>query len=155
MVIALARRGTLKIDAASCRRLDPCVGPASLEVGILIRNAWSEIVNESSIIWFETLFIAPETTSAREARDFVCTHLTRHDLLYLVDDIRLVVSELVTNAVVHAQPPVILYIHEQRGNLLVTVSDKSPELPVVPPHRLTDSGGRGLAIVGQVSREWG
>ena len=52
----------------------------------------------SSIIWFETLVLPPDSKSARQARDFVCANLTSHDLLYLVDDIRLVVSELVTNA---------------------------------------------------------
>lgn len=112
-------------------------------------------MNRSSIIWFETLFLASDRTSAREARDFVGTHLTSHDLAYLVDDIRLVVSELVTNALVHALPPVTVNMQEQRLDVLLTVSDRSPELPGSRPHKVTDFGGRGLAIVGQVSSEWG
>ena len=39
--------------------------------------------------------------SASEARDFVMHHLVDYRLLYLVDPIRLVVSELTTNALVH------------------------------------------------------
>jgi anti-sigma regulatory factor (Ser/Thr protein kinase) len=109
----------------------------------------------SSIIWFETLVLPPDSESARQARDFVCANLTSHDLLYLVDDIRLVVSELVTNALVHAQPPVIVSVQEQRFNVLVTVSDKSPVPPVALPHEVTDVSGRGLSMVEQVSREWG
>ena len=65
------------------------------------------------------------------------------------------VSELVTNALVHAQPPVIVSVQEQRFHVLVTVSDKSPALPVALPHEVTDLSGRGLSMVEQVSREWG
>jgi anti-sigma regulatory factor (Ser/Thr protein kinase) len=50
--------------------------------------------------------LAPSATPPAEARAFVELHLTHHELRYLVDDIRLVVSELVTNAVVHASTPV-------------------------------------------------
>ncbi|HEY3529185.1 MAG TPA: hypothetical protein VGK78_08535 [Nocardioides sp.] len=39
------------------------------------------------------------------ARDFVCKHLLAHHQSHLVDDVRLMVSELATNAVVHAQTP--------------------------------------------------
>ncbi len=41
--------------------------------------------------------------SASHARDFVARHLIDHRLLYLVEPVRLVVSELATNALVHAQ----------------------------------------------------
>lgn len=112
-------------------------------------------MNDSSIIWFETLVLTPAHTGARESRDFVRTHLTGHGLLPLVDDTRLVVSELVTNALVHALPPVIVNLQEQAGSVLVTVSDTSPELPVGRPPSPTGPGGRGLAIVGRVSDEWG
>lgn len=112
-------------------------------------------MDESTHIWFETLVLEPDNASPRVARDFVCTHLVSHDLLYLVNDIRLVVSELVTNALVHARPPVILSMQEQRLDVLVTVSDKSPELPVARPHSPNDASGRGLAIVEEFSREWG
>lgn len=112
-------------------------------------------MNRSSIIWFETLFLAPDGPSAREARDFVGRHLTSHGRPDLVDGIRLVVSELVTNALVHALPPVVVYLQEQRLDVLLTVSDRSPDLPVSRPHKLTDLSGRGLDIVDQVSSEWG
>lgn len=113
-------------------------------------------MNESPIIWFEVLVLAPDHAGAGEARDFVGAHLASHDLLYLVDDIRLVVSELVTNALVHGQPPVIVTIEEQPLDVLVTVSDESPAPPVTHPHQnLIALGGRGLSIVEQVSRRWG
>ena len=113
------------------------------------------IVNESSIIWFEVLVLPPGHTGARDARDFVGAHLAIHGLPYLVDEIHLVVSELVTNALVHGQPPVIVAMEERERDVLVTVSDESPVQPGVLRHEATDVGGRGLSIVEQVSQEWG
>ena len=112
-------------------------------------------MNRSSIIWSETLRLAPDGMSAREARDFVGRHLTSRGLPDLVEGIRLVVSELVTNALVHALPPVVVHLQEQRLDVLLAVSDRSPELPVSRPHQPTDLSGRGLDIVDQVSSEWG
>jgi anti-sigma regulatory factor (Ser/Thr protein kinase) len=115
-----------------------------------------EILNESSISWFEVLVLPPDHAGASEARAFVGAHLVSHDLLYLIDDIQLVVSELATNALVHGQPPVIVTIEEQRLDVLVTVSDESPELPLaLPRENVTASSGRGLSIVELVSSEWG
>ena len=113
------------------------------------------LVEESSFVWFKALALSPSSLSAREARDFVRANLESRDLCYLVEDIRLVVSELVTNSLVHAQPPVIVSMQEQRLDVLVVVSDMSPVLPVALPHSVTSSSGRGLSIVEAVSREWG
>jgi len=55
--------------------------------------------------WSSTISLAAEPTSASKARDFVCLQLLRHGLRHLEDDLRLVVSELVTNAITHAQTP--------------------------------------------------
>jgi len=51
---------------------------------------------------------------------------------------------------VQAQP-VIVSVQEQRIHALVTVSDKSPALPVALPHEVTDLGGRGVSMVDQLS----
>ena len=107
------------------------------------------------IEWFETLVLSPDEVSAREARDFVSAHLASHDLLLMVDDIRLVVSELVTNALLHARPPVIVNIQEHRVDVLVTVSDASATRPVALTSEATALNGRGLFIVEQVSSQWG
>ena len=72
-----------------------------------------------------------------------------------VDDLTLVVSELVTNALLHARPPVIVNIQEHRVDVLVTVSDASAVLPVALPSEATALNGRGVFIVDQVSSEWG
>ncbi|MFE4583622.1 ATP-binding protein [Streptomyces chartreusis] len=71
----------------------------------------------------------------------------------------LVVSELVTNAVEHAQPPLALHLHRERGGngLWVGVSDGGP----APRHGqwasscAEDEHGRGLSIVDTLSNSHG
>jgi len=73
----------------------------------------------------------------------------------LVDEMSLVVSELVTNAVRHAQPPVTLEIELRDGEVLVAVDDGSPGRPGLlrPPEHA--EGGRGLLLVEHISAETG
>ena len=144
----------MSVDVASCPRLDPAEALPRRRRDSL-PNRGSELLEESSIIWFKALVLPPGHASAREARDFVCGNLASHGLLYLVEDIRLVVSELATNALVHAQPPVIVSLQERRLDVLVTVSDTSTVLPVALPHSVARFSGRGLSIVEEVSCEWG
>jgi anti-sigma regulatory factor (Ser/Thr protein kinase) len=113
-------------------------------------------LNESSTIWFDLCVLPPDLAGAGDARAFVRARLESHDLHYLLDDIRLVVSELVANAVVHGRPPVMLTLEEQPLQVLVTVSDESPALPLaLPPGNVTALSGRGLSIVAMVSSAWG
>ena len=55
--------------------------------------------------WSHETHLAAEAISASQARVFVSRHLLAHDLANLVDDVRVVVSELATNAMLHAQTP--------------------------------------------------
>jgi len=126
-----------------------------MEGGIPTRKPGSHMTVGLGILWFETFVVSPDEVSARGARDFVSANLASHDLLPLVDDVRLVVSELVTNALLHARPPVIVNIQEHRVDVLVTVSDASAVLPVALPSEATALNGRGVFIVDQVSSEWG
>lgn len=90
--------------------------------------------------------------SARLARQHV-TALTgaRED-----PRVALVVSELVTNAVVHGEGPPELRLRWQGPSLLVEVHDDSVLLPHVQP--LDDApavSGRGMALVDLVADAWG
>ncbi|WP_311836332.1 ATP-binding protein [Cellulomonas fimi] len=67
----------------------------------------------------------------------------------------ILVSELVTNAVRHAAPPVVLRIDVDDERTRVEVEDHAPQLPVLtepPPSAL---GGRGVKIVDMLSTAWG
>jgi len=66
----------------------------------------------------------------------------------------LVVSELVTNAIRHAEPPIELRLLQGR-RLICEVSDASSTAPHLRRARTYDEGGRGLLLVGRLSRGWG
>jgi anti-sigma regulatory factor (Ser/Thr protein kinase) len=103
----------------------------------------------------ESVFL-PNATSIAAAREFVRGHLLRHDLLHLVDDVRLVVSELATNAMVHARTPFTVTLTGRRdGSVLLTVRDESSLSPAHTAAGELDTTGRGLSIVDHVSSEWG
>ncbi|WP_322777915.1 SpoIIE family protein phosphatase [Frankia sp. Cas4] len=66
----------------------------------------------------------------------------------------LVVSELVTNAIRHAQAPLQLRLIFD-GSLICEVSDASSTAPHLRRARVLDEGGRGLLLVAQLTRRWG
>ncbi|MGZ8738079.1 MAG: ATP-binding protein [Nocardioides sp.] len=105
--------------------------------------------------WSYQIGLAAEPMSARLARDFVCRHLSAHGLTELMDDVSLVVSELATNAVRHAQTPFVVTLSMAGGVVLLALRDESPGVPLRSEPSLMDRGGRGLMIVELVSREWG
>ena len=89
------------------------------------------------------------------AREFVRRYLVRHGLLLLVEDVRLVVSELATNALMHAQTPFTVTLTGGERFVRLTVWDGLHESPVQVAASLMDTGGRGLNIVEQLASRWG
>jgi anti-sigma regulatory factor (Ser/Thr protein kinase) len=75
------------------------------------------------------------------------------------DDIRLLVSELVTNGVRHTgQGPrgwVRLVVRLHNGGVRVEVSDPGPGFGEVAPPTIYQESGWGLYLVEQVSHRWG
>ncbi len=67
----------------------------------------------------------------------------------------LLVSELVTNAVVHGEPPISIDLEIAPPFLSVAVSDHGRGAPVLATPDELDGHGRGLQIVGQLADGWG
>jgi anti-sigma regulatory factor (Ser/Thr protein kinase) len=70
----------------------------------------------------------------------------------------LIVSELVTNAVIHGREPIYLELQIRGDALHIEVYDADANAAgVVPPSPRTDTnaGGRGLRIVDVLAQEWG
>ena len=105
--------------------------------------------------WSHQTRLAADLISASIARDFICLHLGEHDLPHLVDDMRLVVSELATNALRHARTAFTVTLHGNGSSVLLTVQDGSSSLPVQATAGDTETGRRGLSIVDQLSDDWG
>jgi serine phosphatase RsbU (regulator of sigma subunit)/anti-sigma regulatory factor (Ser/Thr protein kinase) len=90
------------------------------------------------------------------AREFITTNL--HD--WQVDDdtafdAELVVSELVTNAFVHAQTEAMLTIRSTGARLFLEVHDHIATAPRPRNALPEDTNGRGLAIVATLATRWG
>ena len=105
--------------------------------------------------WSDDLKLVGEPISASTARAFVRDRLVEHGLAHLNDDVVLVVSELVTNAMLHTHTPFKVSLHGFEGTLLVEVEDGSPTGPVRVAAQALDNAGRGLTIVELLSSDWG
>ncbi|MFE8962061.1 ATP-binding protein [Streptomyces iakyrus] len=105
--------------------------------------------------------------AVREARQFTRRTLDQWDMGDRFDDVCLVVSELVTNALRHGlpangarvngrEPPVRLHLMRWTERLVCAVRDPSHDSPVT---RETDDfsaeSGRGLFLVDSFSDSWG
>jgi len=126
-----------------------------------------------------------EPIAAAQARTFVADALHRWALDALVPDVQLAVTELVTNAILHARTPIVVTLCVADGVAEVAVTDYDPRAPRALPHRvdlLADldalgpgvgddpdprhvglhygpsgsvAAGRGLIILDAISSAWG
>jgi anti-sigma regulatory factor (Ser/Thr protein kinase) len=105
-------------------------------------------VNAASIV------LDPISASVPQARRFVADQLA--DLpTDTVDVARLLVSELVTNAVLHARTKLSLTVDRGDSSVSIQVADANPLLPVLRTHS-TDAGtGRGLLVLERMASRWG
>ncbi|MFD0538224.1 ATP-binding protein [Actinomadura luteofluorescens] len=70
---------------------------------------------------------------------------------------RTIVSELVTNALLHGEGPIVLRVFrdERDGLPTVEVWDGGAGRPVLRQENLTSIGGRGLLMVAALALDWG
>ena len=111
-----------------------------------------------------TLALPASPPSVRLARDWVTGVLREIGRGELAESARLAVSELVTNAILHAEPPMTVHVRGTPEHPRIEVTDQS----LVPPQRrssdlLVDvdddfswtTMGRGLDLVAKHSVKWG
>jgi anti-sigma regulatory factor (Ser/Thr protein kinase) len=97
-------------------------------------------------------------TSPRAARAFVARSLLDWRLIQLVESASLVVSELVTNAVVHAASAVDITLSRADGRVQIMVQDAGARGHTAAHTADPESqllGGRGLLLVERMTRAWG
>ncbi|HEY3872592.1 MAG TPA: ATP-binding protein [Actinocrinis sp.] len=110
--------------------------------------------------------LRPVSTAPRTARDVLAAMCVAWDAPGFLEAGRLVLSELVSNAVVHngaqsaqsgpdAGPAVGLELSLRGGELLMRVHDDGPELPRMAAPPRGAAGGHGLGIVSRLTESWG
>ena len=96
----------------------------------------------------------PESRSAPQARNFVLA-LGWSDDPDVNRELATVVSEVVTNAILHARTPFVVSVDAREDAIRVAVTDESSELPAPRRYGSAQPTGRGLHIVDAIADRWG
>jgi PAS domain S-box-containing protein len=99
--------------------------------------------------------LPPDLASAGESRRLLREVLTDGERQDWLDAGELAITEIVTNAALHAHTDidVVVALHDDR--LEVEVRDRSPVMPVPPGYEEEATTGRGMALVAAVTSECG
>ncbi len=92
---------------------------------------------------------------AAVARAFVAGRLVAWEADEGIDEALLVVSELVSNAVVHARTAVQVRVLYDGAAIRLEVRDENSRLPALASCPVDATSGRGLALIGALSSSWG
>jgi anti-sigma regulatory factor (Ser/Thr protein kinase) len=97
----------------------------------------------------------PQASSVGEARRF-CGSVLDAGVEQAVRDVAmLVVTELVTNAVLHARTEFTVTVQRVRRGVLLRVGDHAPERAAAPDLPGLPESGRGLVLVDLLATAWG
>jgi hypothetical protein len=120
------------------------------DIAILLARVTDAVGQRTAV--FE---VSPSATALSDARRFAGQTLAEWDLPDSVaEDAILIVSELVTNAIVHGRPPVRLRLVRAPRELAIEVDDDAGAIPRKLHASLDDINGRGLAIVAEIGSRW-
>ncbi|HYD11069.1 MAG TPA: response regulator [Acidimicrobiales bacterium] len=134
-----------------------------LEKGITARRLVDELLAVTGLLELVEGVVAEvkaglqaDTSSASRARRFVDEVLSRWRCDDLLDDVQLLVSELVTNAVVHAGSEVEIAVRLLADSVRIEVVDTASGAPLRPSAPAAeDESGRGLLLVETLASAWG
>ncbi|MEW2069158.1 SpoIIE family protein phosphatase [Streptomyces sp. NPDC007346] len=136
---------------ALCDDVLDMLGPGDRDDDIALLAARFDGIAPSDVAYW---YLEPEDAAPGRARRLARRALARWGLDEMSDEVELLVSEVVTNAVRYAERPVTLRL--LRTDILrCEVGDDSPQLPRQRRARETDEGGRGLFLVNRLARRWG
>ncbi len=147
-----------------CHWLAPAVQMAAVTTGNWPLSDESGAAGWTRFPRIATRTPSPDARSVRAARDFTVVTLRRWGAAEHCEDIAIVVSELLTNALRHAlldagrtQPrcPVRLGLAQPGRCVICAVADPSRKPPMpAEPGTLTETG-RGLHVIGALADTWG
>ena len=99
--------------------------------------------------------LPPEPSSATRARTIAREQLEAAVSSDTIEVIALLVTELVSNAILHARTPLQLTLESRPDHVRICVEDHSDEQPAVRHYDADAVTGRGLALVEQLASSWG
>ncbi len=109
-------------------------------------------MNQQTLTHTWALPASPQAASLARSHVHQTCRRCRPDM---VETARLLVSEVVTNAVQHGRGPVTLRATLTNEDLRVEVEDHDGALPTPAPLGIWNEHGRGLTIVEALAEEWG
>jgi histidine kinase-like protein len=107
---------------------------------------------------------AVDASRIRAARDFTISTLQRWGVAERREDVAVVVSEMLTNALLHALPavgharagwPIRLGLLQPERGVMCAVADPSRAAPVLQQPEHLGETGRGLHVIAALSDQWG
>lgn len=128
--------------------VEKLVPPERLVHEILVAATLTDIARR------HVLDLPNESSAPMLGRRFAGALLADTDLS-IAGDVTLLVSELISNAVIHASCDARLEVHISRAHIRVAVRDASQHQPEPRVPDLTVPGGRGLHLVEKLASRWG
>jgi signal transduction histidine kinase/DNA-binding response OmpR family regulator len=120
------------------------------DIAILVARISDESVQRQAEIE-----VPPVGSAVQYGRRFATATLTEWAVPpEIVQDATLIVSELLTNAIVYGTPPIRLRLRKTQEELAIEVDDAASAMPRKLRATPTDLHGRGLAIVADVGSRW-
>jgi anti-sigma regulatory factor (Ser/Thr protein kinase) len=102
-----------------------------------------------------TLDLPPEPKSATRARSLTRDYLQSSCPPEAIEVAALLVTELVTNAVLHARTPIVVVVDASPGVVFLAVNDGSGVEPITRDYSVGAATGRGIKLVRELSTRWG
>ncbi|MEU5882763.1 SpoIIE family protein phosphatase [Spirillospora sp. NPDC047279] len=135
----------------TCDALLGALAPASPADDVALVAVGCDGIPKDDVVSWD---LEAEASMVPRARAEVTARLAHWGLGELADVVELLVSELVTNALVHGAGAIGMRL-VKGGTLLCEVSDDGHELPYVCDADATDESGRGLQLVSHLADRWG
>jgi PAS domain S-box-containing protein len=145
------RAGQLPVAELPARLVE-ALAPDGTEddIAILVAGISSDSAQQTV-----TLEVPATPAAVGEARRFAVSTFSGWALPEdLLQDGALIATELVTNAIVHGQPPIHLRLRRTARELAIEVDDAASAMPRKLRAGVDDLHGRGLDIVAQLSNRW-
>jgi anti-sigma regulatory factor (Ser/Thr protein kinase) len=123
--------------------------------GVHVRASQQHASQPGSPFGGATVTLPAVTESVPAARRFVMKALQDMDAADVCNDVVALVSEVATNAVIHARTPFTIVVRREDDTVRVRVHDRSSVLPRRRAYGLDATTGRGLRLVDTLSSAWG